>query len=383
MKKLVSAVAVGAVAVLACGAMVACGGEKETGAYGLVHGAGYVGFAEVKLNGGKVSDVTLSEVCLPTQVTAPETVPAADKVTSHGTDVEKSYYKTVSYGDVTLVYDATAKTYKSGSTALVDFFQKEENAREYYKAVMSNKVSVSVDGKNDKSVMTKAALSKEENGYWGSASGLTYSRWKANRDATVKYVKEKGLSALTTLVKSTDKAADMLGGDGEVTYWFDANGVNTGATWTDLNTDKENTLSYAQLIVKAAVAAGAEVTLRGEYSYAMENVGTYGQKVDVNVKDGKITKVALVNSDWIEVSDSWTDKETWNNGKAAYLTSFEGKTVEEVKGFKVTKVTAENASQYNPAGTPTAVTGIDIVTGATQSSGRVLLAVQDALAFLK
>lgn len=64
-------------------------------------------------------------------------------------------------------------------------------------------------------------------------------KWKANRDATIAYVKAHGVSKLLSLTVGADK------------YWVDSNNVSTGATWSDLNTVKEGTLSYAQLIVKA------------------------------------------------------------------------------------------------------------------------------------
>ena len=138
-------------------------------------------------------------------------------------------------------------------------------------------------------------------------------------------------------------------------------------------------VSVCALCIGLTACNGGEV-YEGGYSY--ENYGhTYGQKVKVTVADGKITKVELVASDWVEVSDAnpdygWTEEmiANWNDNKADYLKSFEGKTVEEVLAMTVDR---------NDIGEPTKVTGIEVVTGATQSAGRVLLAVQDALKDVK
>ncbi|MCX4286767.1 MAG: hypothetical protein OSJ68_05705, partial [Clostridia bacterium] len=182
--------------------------ELETReAWGLVHGAGYAGYATITYKAGAISDVTLSEVCLPTQVTAGETVSDEYKVTAtinnHGKPAERVYYKTVKYDSVTMTYDATldengySKGYMVGDKTLVEYFQTEKNVQVYYNAVMNNSVSVVVGKKGDgsdevkKDVMTKKALSKEENGYWPNNTHTGYdSAWKWNRDLTVKYVKE-------------------------------------------------------------------------------------------------------------------------------------------------------------------------------------------------
>ncbi len=224
-------------------------------AWGLVHNAGYAGYASVTVKEGAITDVQLSEVCLPSDITIANddtTIPAEYKVTAtvkdHGKDVEKTFYKTVVYSDVTMTYDAT-KGYVVGDKTMVEYFQDANNVMKYYKAVMGGKVSVVVgkdaDNKDVKKndVMTKAALSKEENGYWaGDKIGEGQLGWKANRDAIVKYVKEKGVDELLKL------ELKELEGD---KYWVDSNNVSTGATWTDQNTTKNNTVSYSQLLVNA------------------------------------------------------------------------------------------------------------------------------------
>ena len=249
MKKLAKTLAICAVAGTMCAGMAAlsaCGEKAVTGeAYGLVHGAGYVGCATVTVKGDKVTDATLSEVCLPTYVTAGESVAEADKVvdtvTDHGNQVEKSFYKTVSYGNVTLTY-TVGKGYMNGETSFADMMKTEANAKAYYEAVNSNSVSVTIGSEKKKDILNKASLSKEENGYWKQSEAVKLG-WKGNRDATVNYVKEHGVANLLKLERNS-----------ETNLWMDGT-ISTGATWTDFNTKEDGSISYAQLIVNAHTAA--------------------------------------------------------------------------------------------------------------------------------
>lgn len=254
MKKLIkSIITVACVGTLCAGiaAFAGCSNGVKGEAYGLVHGAGYVGYASVTVNGDKVTDATLSEVCFP----------------DHVKTADDDYYATVTYGDVTMTYDADAETYKVGTQTIKEYFQSGENCKAYYDAVMSNSVTVKVGNENKTDIMTKAALSKDENGYWtrtkneegkwvtdvNAKDANAYSRWKMNRDATIKYVKEHGVENLLKLVKS-DTATPDAKEDKDVKYWMDGT-INTGATWNDLNSTKEGSFSYAQLIVNAYNAA--------------------------------------------------------------------------------------------------------------------------------
>lgn len=116
---------------------------------------------------------------------------------------------------------------------------------------------------------------------------------------------------------------------------------------------------------------GGEKTFTGEYSYDTE-YGRYGAKVNVVVKGDVIDRVEIVESDLIRVTPQWEGSTVYHEGEQALLESFSGKTVSQVKGYTVT--TAED-------GVPTKVEaeGIAVVTGASQSTGRLVLAVQNAL----
>lgn len=269
MKKLTkAAVGVTLAVSLAAGvaALAGCSADKTGEAYALVHGGSYVGYSKIVTNGNMVKELSLHEVCLPTYVTAGESVAEDDKVTvkvnDHGSMVDKSFYKTISYGDITLTYKKVSDTvsgyYTSANQALGDYLKAETNAKAYYEAVTSNSVKVTVGGQQKTDIMNNAALNKEENGYWTRTdkNGESYSRWKMNRDATVNYVKSYGLSRLSKLAKSPDSWENDAKEDKSVQPWMDGN-ISTGATWSDLNTKPEagTYLSYAQLILKAGDAA--------------------------------------------------------------------------------------------------------------------------------
>ncbi len=136
----------------------------------------------------------------------------------------------------------------------------------------------------------------------------------------------------------------------------------------------------------AFAGCGGSKTYEGEYHYANPWGGNdYGVKVKVEVKDDKIQKVTLVDCDYVVVTDSWADKAKWNDGVNALLAKYEGKTVAEVKAIEVktNPETVGSADTYFSAvkGQPDngqALGGL-LITGATQGSGRLVLAVQNAL----
>ena len=93
-------------ATLAAGAGVLAGctpkaADKTGEAYGLVHCGGYVGYSQITTNGDSVKELTLTEVCLPTEVKAGSDVAEADKVNGGTEEKPTYYYKKVSYGSVT------------------------------------------------------------------------------------------------------------------------------------------------------------------------------------------------------------------------------------------------------------------------------------------
>ncbi len=116
----------------------------------------------------------------------------------------------------------------------------------------------------------------------------------------------------------------------------------------------------------------------GEYHYTSGST-EYGVKVNVEVENNVIKSVKIVNSDYVNYSPvlaeyGWTqDKiDNWNNNLNTLLGKYVGKTVDEVMAVVVTV-------DGNGAPKPGQELGGLITTGATQSSGRLLKAVQDAI----
>lgn len=128
----------------------------------------------------------------------------------------------------------------------------------------------------------------------------------------------------------------------------------------------------ASVFVAAGFAACTDGGLEGEYHYANPWGGAdYGVKVSVVVEEGVIQSVEIVPSDYVEVTDSWGGKDAYLESRDELLASYVGKTVDEVLAIEVT---------CGVDGTPSAVGDSDfLISGATNCSGRLLRAVQDAL----
>ena len=121
----------------------------------------------------------------------------------------------------------------------------------------------------------------------------------------------------------------------------------------------------------------------GEYSYATQ-WATYGAKVSVYLRDGKILAVKLhencATDDWVRTSASWQkDQHEGDLGfaeaEAAYAgwikSTFVGKTAAEVSTYVATR----DGENYT-------FSGVDKLAGASQSAGRIINAVKDALSKL-
>ena len=128
----------------------------------------------------------------------------------------------------------------------------------------------------------------------------------------------------------------------------------------------------ASVFVAAGFAACTDGGLEGEYHYANPWGGAdYGVKVSVVVEEGVIQSVEVLPSEYTEVTDSWENKNVYLEGRDELLAAYVGKTVDEVLAIEVT---------CGVDGTPSAVGDSDfLISGATNCSGRLLRAVQDAL----
>ena len=203
---------------------------KTGEAVSLVHGAGYVGYATVTTTDGKITAATLTEYCFPSHVTAAEAGEGltAVEVTSHGATSTKYYYNEVKFG--TYTFTASAAGYKTADDKTeAQLFAVDAAALAWKEAIVAGNVEVN----GSKTVMTNDTICKDKNGYGGSNFD-----WKGNRDKTVAAFIANG-DKITTATK-----------DEESKHWKIGE-VDTGATWTDFNTRKEGSLSYAELLVKA------------------------------------------------------------------------------------------------------------------------------------
>lgn len=223
--------------------LAACGGNNageskapvvKTGeAYGLVHGAGYVGYATVTTTDGKITAATLTEYCFPSHVTAEaaeEGKTTTITITGRHGDEEKIFYNEVKFGTYTLTADTEAKGYKTADgKGEVALFGTDAAAKAWKEAIVAGNVEVN----GSKTIMTNDTICKDKNGY----GGTTFD-WKGNRDKTV-----------AAFIANGDKITTATQ-DEESKHWKIGE-VDTGATWTDFNTRKNGSLSYAELLVKA------------------------------------------------------------------------------------------------------------------------------------
>lgn len=151
----------------------------------------------------------------------------------------------------------------------------------------------------------------------------------------------------------------------------------------------------------AAVACAALVgcggtNYSGKYEYASSHgSATYGVKVTVTVDGDTITKVtceADTDSYYnITPASSWSEEgrglggglghDVAAEGLNDYLKKFEGAKVADVKALNV-KLADGSSEPATGDGTATGQ-GKYIYTGATQTSGRIILAIQDALKDVK
>lgn len=174
-----------------------------------------------------------------------------------------------------------------------------------------------------------------------------------------------------------------------------------------------STALCAGIGIAAGCSGGKDGTYHGEYHYMGAHGSVYGMVVEVTVKNNIITKVKnLTNSDdayakgvqkdekWTFVSPAmpnygWSEEavKNWTSHENWLLQQYEGRAVADVLALNVYTDYAYKSDgnggyiqDYGTMGEPCAVdhnaelkdSGL-IITGATQGSGRVALAVKNAL----
>lgn len=156
-----------------------------------------------------------------------------------------------------------------------------------------------------------------------------------------------------------------------------------------------STALCAGVAMATACNSGYNGTYEGEYEYPnpySAEATHYGMKVKVTVENNIITKVEDVTGDtYVSISPtnpyspSWTEDsiKNWKDNEAWLLQQYEGWSVSDVLAIKVyIKTTGEPYELKNENNVATQAqleASKLIIGGATQSSGRLLLAIQDAL----
>ncbi len=118
----------------------------------------------------------------------------------------------------------------------------------------------------------------------------------------------------------------------------------------------------------------------GDYHYEADGV-VYGVKVRVVVDGGVIASVEVTDHPYTEAAseeDGWTDGSFYELGRQTLLENYAGMTVKEVLALNVA-CDKDGAPLISSAQGFTSYGENLIITKATQSSGRLLLAVQNAL----
>lgn len=133
-------------------------------------------------------------------------------------------------------------------------------------------------------------------------------------------------------------------------------------------------LAVVMLVSVFALTACGTDTYTGECKYenAWVEGAYYGAKVDVAVSGGVIKSVKLYTDEetgWTRTTSSWDGYADAEAAYEAFLNKFVGKTVEEVKAIVAT-ATAESQTVTTEGWT---------IAGATQSSARIIVAIQNAL----
>lgn len=361
MKKTSKFVAVLLAALLVVAAVVvlaACDNGTTSEAYGLVHKQGYVGKATATVKEGKLTAASLDEACFPSHVTAE----AADG--EYTVEVEgKYYYKTVKWAGVTATYDAEKGYLVEGKATLKDYFAAENNARAYFEAAAASKITVVTSAGDKTDIMTAATLLKTKNGYWPEGGrGLG---WKANVKATIDYVLQYGFEDAEFTANETTKV------------WEDKKGNSTGATWTDI----ADYIKILKLANDRALATEGGTTVTGEAHQSYRGYN-YVVKVDVTVKEGKIVAVRIYTE---EEAGGPTTSTTWGGNNKIYTAqdawiaeNVIGKTVDTINGWTATLV--DKTEEAN--GSATVGADVPKMSGGTETTARIIIAIQDALSKL-
>jgi uncharacterized protein with FMN-binding domain len=244
------------------------------------------------------------------------------------------------------------------------------------------KVNVTVES-SDKGDRIKKIDIDDSTGYVAATSaeyGYTPETWTNGYDAL--YANYVGAYVTDILAKEvvTDATGVPLETTADGYVDFGSSYIITGAT--------QSAGRYLLAVQDALKNLDGYKVVEGEYHYANAYGGSdYGIKVRVVTKDSTILKVTKLSSDYVDATAKeygYTNYDSWANGLSGLLAKYEGKTVAEIKAITVVAdtETVGSAETYfsSVKGQPSSVSDSNyVITGATQGSGRLMLAVQNAL----
>jgi hypothetical protein len=256
----------------------------------------------------------------------------------------------------------------------------------YYYSEYGFKVNVTVES-SDKGDRIKSVEIADSDYVSGSAmdagDGKTYlDIWNGGADDVIAAYRGAYVADILAKEVATENKIPYSVSDSEFVN-FGNDYIVTGATQSS---------ARLMLAVQDALSNldGYKV-VEGEYHYENAYGGSeYGIKVRVVTKNDTILKVTKLSSDYVDATSKeygYTNYDSWANGLSGLLAKYEGKTVAEIKAITVVTdaETVGSAETYfsSVKGQPSSVSDSNyIITGATQGSGRLMLAVQDALSKL-
>ncbi len=136
------------------------------------------------------------------------------------------------------------------------------------------------------------------------------------------------------------------------------------------------TLGSGRLLIAVQNALGSldgYKVAEGEYGYNEYNTD-YGARVRVVLKNGVVKKVTVLSSGYTNATaQGWEDVRLWNEAEDGILAAYEGRTVDGIMSLTAT-IKGQSGATDNTVSDPSL-----LVTNATKSSARLLLAVQNAL----
>ncbi len=236
------------------------------------------------------------------------------------------------------------------------------------------KVAVQTDGKGDRirsvEIVNSDYTEATDGAYWNNGGR---EKWDAGIDALVASYRGKYVGEVLLVNVPQDEDGiplDTSSGGLSADSGFIISGATAGSS--------RLLLAVQNALVNAAESMGYKY-YDGEYKHenAYASGSYYGIKVRVAVKGGTVKAVGILPSDYTEATESWSGKAGWDKNVQGLLNSYIGKSVSKITAVEVSCSSSGEPLSTEKGGLP-ADSGY-VLAGATVGSGRLLLAVQNAL----